>query len=78
MSNSRRLKRRKVSATHAQAVANTKKAARLLGCTCNIDLEVWHDADNLTHVTVRHDDWCPVIASGSWSNMVVAFDDVIE
>jgi hypothetical protein len=36
-------------------------AARVGGCTCDVEVDVTTDADGLHHATVRHDHWCPLL-----------------
>jgi len=40
---------------------NSLIAAKVSGCTCRPDL-VLHGVE---HVTVRHDDWCPMLNHGT-------------
>jgi hypothetical protein len=64
-----RHRRHRVSRGDAITAAKMTNVAR--GCTCNPDLSVWHDADGITHTSIAHDDWCPVIANGHFSDIAL-------
>ena len=64
MSEERKLRRRRQREARTAAI----RAARAMGCTCDVQIEFGlrdhplHGAvDDLTAVLVRHDDWCPLL-----------------
>lgn len=55
MSEQRRIRRRR----ERNAIRAATRAARLQGCCCDFHTDVqW--VDGVAHVTLAHDDWCPL------------------
>jgi hypothetical protein len=51
-----------VTPTPTDLVRAAVQAAQLRGCTCDLEVSLYVDDENLYHGTCRHDDWCPVLA----------------
>lgn len=57
--------------SHTEAIKAAKTDAELKGCTCDAEITTREVAPRVWDTSIRHDDWCPVLANGDQYGVVV-------